>query len=92
MKLVWPANSPVDGDLGQKRDLSDEASLNVLQESKQAQFASLSTVTDARQKLLDYGRPALKELRTTSTAPVAEAFHQFLLSLYESLAQASAAH
>jgi hypothetical protein len=92
LKLVWPMNSPIDGDLGQKRDISDQASLSVLQETRQSQFASLATVTDARQKLLDYGRPALKELRTTSTTPVAESFHQFLLSLYESLAQASAAH
>jgi len=51
--------------------------------------ASLSTVTQARQKLLDYGRPALKEIRQSATPRIADTFHLFLLSLYESLAQAA---
>ena len=89
LRLAWPTDSPVDGDLGQKRITSDEASLAVLKETQQIKTASLSTVTDARQKLLDYGRPALQQLRSNSTAPVADAFHQFLLSLYDSLAAAA---
>jgi hypothetical protein len=39
--------------------------------------------------LLDYGKPALHLLRSKSTVRVADAFHLFLLSLYESLAQAA---
>jgi hypothetical protein len=90
LRVLWPADSPVGGDLKEKRDTSDQASLAVLEETKRQQAASLSTVTDARQKLLDYGRPALQEIRAVSTTPVADAFHQFMLSLYESLAQAAA--
>ena len=45
-------------------------------------------MTEARQKLLDYGRPALKYVRTHETPRVADSFHGFLLMLYDSLAQA----
>jgi hypothetical protein len=92
LKLAWPSESPTAGDLAAKRDISDQASLAVLEETRRYQSASLSTVTDARQKLLDYGRPALQVIRNTSTAPIADAFHQFMLSLYDSLAQASRAN
>ncbi len=60
----------------------------MLKETKQRSAASINTVTEARQKLLDYGRPALRELRETSTPRIADTFHLFLLSLYDSLAQA----
>lgn len=89
LRVLWPGDSPVAGDLRGKRDVSDEASLAVLEETKRHPAASIATVTDARQKLLDYGRPALQEIRTVATTPVADAFHQFMLSLYESLAQAA---
>lgn len=92
LKLAWPSESPTAGELGAKRAVSDEASLAVLQETRQSQSASLSTVTYARQRLLEYGQPALQEIRRTSTAPIADAFHRFMLSLYESLAQASRAN
>jgi hypothetical protein len=92
LKLAWPSESPTAGELGAKRAISDEASLAVLEETRRYQSASLSTVTFARQKLLDYGQPALQEIRRTSTAPIADAFHRFMLSLYESLAQASRAN
>lgn len=88
-KLVWPAEAPVAGDLQQKRDVSDEASLAVLDELKVRSYASLSSAADARQKLLDYGRPALQEIRAHATPRLADTFHLFLLSLYESLAQAA---
>jgi hypothetical protein len=72
-----------------KRDLSDQASLVVLEEIKQHPAASITTVTEARQRLLDYGRPALQAIRAESTPRIADVFHSFLLSLYESLAQAA---
>ncbi len=89
LRVLWPGDSPVAGDLRGKRDLSDQASLAVLEETKRHPAASITTVTDARQKLLDYGRPALQEIRIVATTPIADAFHQFMLSLYESLAQAA---
>jgi hypothetical protein len=88
-KLEWPADAPTDGDLKQKRDVSDRACDVVLAETKQNGVAALASVTDARQKLLDYGRPALVHARAHETPRVADTFHMFMLSLYESLAQAA---
>lgn len=88
-RLVWPAESPVEGELQTKRDRSDEASLAVLDEQTRLKEASLSMVNLARQRLLDYGQPALQEIRRTQTPRIADSFHLFLLSLYESLAQAA---
>jgi hypothetical protein len=88
-RLVWPNDSPINGDLKEKRAISDQAILGVLEETKQQSAASITRVTDARQKLLDYGRPALRELRETSTPRIADSFHLFMLSLYDSLAQAA---
>ncbi len=88
-KLAWPADAPTAGELKEKRDAFDQASRIVLDESKKSAVASLATVTDARQKLIDYGRPALAYVRAHETARLADTFHLFLLSLYESLAQAA---
>ena len=88
-KLEWPANAPIEGDLKQKRDVSDKACDVVLAETKQNRVAALASVTDARQKLLEYGRPALAYVRAHETPRVADTFHMFMLSLYESLAQAA---
>jgi hypothetical protein len=88
-KLVWPADAPVTGDLKPKRDVSDQASLAVLTEVMSQGVASIASATDARQKLLDYGRPALQEIRETATPVVADTFHAFLLSLYDSLRQSA---
>jgi hypothetical protein len=87
-RIVWPADAPAGGDLKDKRSVFDQASQGVLAELKKSNVASIATVTDARQKLLDYGRPGLQYLRTHETPRVADTFHLFLLSLYESLAQA----
>lgn len=90
LRLVWPHESPGDGEFKEKRVVSDQASLAVLTETKQHGAAAVSTATDARQKLVTYGRPALQQLRATATSPIADSFHRFLLSLYDSL-EASAA-
>jgi hypothetical protein len=88
-KLEWPANAPSEGDLKQKREVSDQACDAVLAETKNNGVAALASVTDARQKLLAYGRPALAHIRAHDTPRVADTFHMFMLSLYESLAQAA---
>jgi hypothetical protein len=87
-KFGWPADAPTDGDLALRRVAIESACQAVLDEVKQNSVASIAKVTDARQKLLDYGRPALQYARAHQTARVADGFHQFLLSLHESLAQA----
>jgi hypothetical protein len=88
-RLVWPSDAPIAGDLVEKRKAADEAARAVLEEARRQGFASLTMVADARQKLLDYGRPALQEIRRRETARVSDTFHLFLLSLYESLEQAA---
>jgi hypothetical protein len=87
-RLVWPADAPTAGDLNQQRAVFDSACQVVLDEVKKNSVASISKVTDARRKLLDYGRPALQYTRAHETPRVSDAFHLFLLSLYDSLAQA----
>jgi hypothetical protein len=87
-QIVWPADAPVAGDLQAKREVFDRASDAVLTEMKKNGVASVASVIDARQKLLDYGRPGLQYVRAHDTPRVADTYHLFLLSLYESLAQA----
>lgn len=88
-ELVWPADAPVGGDLGAKRATADRASLAVLREQRAQGRAQLTTVTTARDALLDYGRPALQFVRAHATAHITDSFHRFLLALYETLAQAA---
>jgi len=87
--LVWPNESPTGGDLKEKRVVSDQAALAVLEETRRQSVASISSVTHARQKLIDYGQPALREIRAQTTPVIADTFHRFMLALYDSLAQAS---
>ncbi len=61
----------------------------VLELVEKHRSAPITTITDARQKLLDYGQPALRVARSVSTPTIADSFHMFLLSLYDSLAAAA---
>jgi hypothetical protein len=88
-QLIWPADAPTEGDLAAKRSTSDATTLEVFDELRERGYAQLATATDARSKLLDYGRPALRWMRDHSTTPVSDAFHAFLLSLYDSIGQSS---
>jgi hypothetical protein len=88
-QLVWPADAPSADSLKEKREVFNQSAKAVLDEIKKNGVASIATVTDARQKLLDYGRPSLKYVRTHETARIADSFHGFLLELYDSLAQAA---
>jgi hypothetical protein len=81
-QLIWPGDAPTTGDLGTKRATSDAATLSVLDEYDYRGLAQIATVTDARKKLLDYGRPALQYVRAHSTPAIADSFHAFLLTLY----------
>ena len=58
-QFVWPGDAPTAGELKEKRAIFDRASDAVVAETKKNGVASMATVTDARQKLLDYGRPGL---------------------------------
>jgi hypothetical protein len=88
-ELVWPADAPRDEDLLPLRTTADASSLAVLRDQKLRGAASLGLVTDARQKLLAYGRPALQRMRERTTSQLADGFHGFLLSLYDALQAAA---
>ena len=88
-KLVWPGGSPVHGVLGADRAATDLACLAVLNDQELRGLAQVGTVTEARARLVDYGRPALLYMRDNSTPRVADTFHLFMLSLYDSLGQAA---
>jgi hypothetical protein len=88
-QLIWPSEAPATDELKPKRDISDLACLVVLELVEKHKSAPITTVTEARQKLLDYGQPALQVARSVSTPTIAESFHMFLLSLYDSLAAAA---
>jgi len=88
-QLVWPGDAPIADSLKEKRAIVDQASQAVRDETRKNGVASIAAVTEARQKLLDYGRPALQYVRTHDTARIADTFHAFLLELYDSLAQAA---
>jgi len=87
-ELVWPGDAPTEGDLKAKRAASDLRTLEVLLEVEARGYAHVGTAADARNQLLDYGRPALQFMRDSSTAAISDAFHAFLLSLYDSIGQA----
>jgi hypothetical protein len=87
--LVWPSEAPNTDDLKPKRDISDQACLVVLELVEKHRSAPITTVTSARERLLEYGKPALRFARSVSTPRIAEAFHMFMLSLYDSLAEAA---
>jgi hypothetical protein len=86
--LVWPAGSPIEGDLADRRAEADKSALAVLDEYQSHGAATLATATKARQQLIDYGRPALASLRAHTTPAIADSFHAFLLSLYSELGDA----
>ena len=52
-------------------------------------WAAGLTVTDARQKLLDYGRPALQYVRENSTPALASASHSALLGSFSRMVRRS---
>ncbi len=88
-EFVWIADAPAGTDLLPARSLSDQAVALVLKEYQAQGIAPVSAVTDARRKLLDYGRPALDFVRKTKTPAVADTFHVFLMSLYTNLEMAA---
>ncbi len=88
-KLVWPSDAPTGGDLGPKRQAIDQSTGDIYREVKDRGFASIGLVTDARTKLVDYGRPALDYLHRSSSPAVADTFHRFLLSFYDALGRSA---
>ncbi len=88
-QIVWPADAPTHGDLAEKRTASDAKTLELFNEFQKQGFGLVATATEARSKLLEYGRPALRSIRENSTTAVSDAFHSFLLSLYDSIEEST---
>ena len=88
-QLVWPSDAPVDGDLKSMRDAADVAAAGVLKETAGGGVATVASVTDARSALLNYGRPALRQVRSADPGGVGDAFDGFLMSLYDALGRAA---
>ena len=88
-QLVWPSVSPITGDFGKKQSAADLATLAVLNEYDMNGLAQVSTVTNARRQLVEYGQPALQYVREHSTPALADSFHVFLLSLYGNVGNAA---
>ena len=88
-RLVWPADAPTHGDFAAKKSASDAKTLELLEELERKGYARISTAADARTMLLNYGQPALQFLRDTTTPRLSDAFHIFLMSLYDSIGQTS---
>jgi hypothetical protein len=84
-QLVWPSDAPTEGELTAKRAAADKSALAVVKETMARGVATVASATEARSKLLDYGRPALEFVRKNSTVGVADSFHQFLLLLYDAI-------
>lgn len=87
--LVWPSEAPTNGELGEKQKLANAATQSVFQEVKSHGRAPVGLVSDARTQLVAYGRPALNYLREHTTAAVVDAFHRFLLGLYDAVGRAA---
>jgi len=88
-RLAWPADAPTHDNFAAKKSASDAKTLELLEELERKGYARISTAADARTMLLNYGQPALRFLRDTTTPRLSDAFHIFLMSLYDSIGQAS---
>lgn len=88
-ELVWPSDAPYHEDFKPLRETSDTRTLSTLKETETQGRATVATATQARESLLDYGRPALQYIREHSTTQVADNFHSFLLALYNSIQQSA---
>jgi hypothetical protein len=82
--LVWPKDSPLDGDLSNKRAAVDSVLSQLRKEVVVTKSPSVASVVSSRNELLSYGRPALAELRENRPGQ-ADEFHSWLLGLYNAL-------
>ena len=82
--LVWPKDSPLEGELSNKRAAVDSAMIQLRKEVVATKLPSVASVVSSRNELLSYGRPALAELRERHPTQ-ADEFHAWLLGLYNAL-------
>lgn len=82
--LVWPADSPLEGELSGKRATVDTAMQQLKNDLAGTAPPPVSSIVTARNELLAYGRPALAYLRENRPNR-ADSFHAWMLDLYNTL-------
>jgi hypothetical protein len=79
-KVLWPSAAPVNGELGEHRSAAEAAVREASGEFRSAGRATIASVSEAKERLYDYGRPALRDLNRESR-PDAVTLLRFLASL-----------
>ena len=83
-RLVWPAQSPLEGDLSGKRASVDSALAVLRNEITGPNPIQVASIISGRNELLAYGQPALAFLRENRPSQ-ADSFHAWLLDLYNTI-------
>lgn len=79
-KVLWPARAPAGGELGKARETAESAIRAAVKETEEGRKASVQSVVEAKERLYDYGRPALKKASGSSRQSAQGLLH-FLMSL-----------
>jgi hypothetical protein len=87
--LDWPRDAPTAGTLRSAQAEVEAAVKVVLNQVRSGGKAKAQSVGAAKSKLVNYGQPALVEVKSARSKAVADCFHYFLLFLHQSLDQAA---
>jgi hypothetical protein len=79
-KVLWPSTAPTSGEFGKERAAADAAILATVQEFASTRRATIASVSEAKERLYAYGKPALRDLNRESRAD-AVTLLRFLASL-----------
>ncbi|APW61283.1 hypothetical protein [Paludisphaera borealis] len=79
-KVIWPSGAPATGELGKERDAAEAAILTVVKEFASTRRATIASVSEAKERLYAYGKPALRDLNRESR-PDAVRLLRFMASL-----------
>ena len=79
-KVLWPSAAPVNGELGEHRSAAEAAVREASGEFRSSGRATIASVSEAKERLYAYGRPALRDLNSGSR-PDAVTLLRFLASL-----------
>jgi hypothetical protein len=79
-KVLWPSPAPVNGELGALRQAAEAAVREAAAEFRSGGRATIASVSEAKEQLYAYGRPALRDLNRESR-PDAVTLLRFLASL-----------
>ncbi|WP_406696179.1 hypothetical protein V5E97_34845 [Singulisphaera sp. Ch08] len=87
--LDWPRDAPNTGTLRSAQAEVEAAVKVVLNQVRSGEKAKAQSVGAAKRKLVNYGQPAIAEVRSARSKAVADCFHYFLLFLHQALDQAA---